>query len=95
MTYEDDEYKKGYFALQCHNPGMVIEAKDLYYRDLSKLDIILNQNLNYKNFPARRGGVAEVCLPILPYLNIIPDEDGVVDVLKKRSLLVCSSFFMR
>lgn len=35
MTYEDDEYKKGYFAIQCHNPGMVIEAKDMYYRDLS------------------------------------------------------------
>lgn len=36
MTYEDDEYKKGHFAIQCHNPGMVIEAKDLYYKDLSK-----------------------------------------------------------
>ena len=36
MTYQDDEYKKGYFAIQCHNPGMTIEAKDLYYRDLSK-----------------------------------------------------------
>lgn len=36
MTYDDDEYKKGYFAIQCHNPGMVIEAKDLFYRDLSK-----------------------------------------------------------
>ena len=36
MTYDDDEYKKGFFAIQCHNPGMVIEAKDLYYRDLSK-----------------------------------------------------------
>ena len=34
MTYEDDEYKKGYFAIQCHNPGMIIEAKDLYYRNL-------------------------------------------------------------
>lgn len=34
MTYEDDEYKKGYFAIQCHNLGMVIEAKDLYYRNL-------------------------------------------------------------
>ena len=22
--------------IQCHNPGMVIEAKDLYYRDLSE-----------------------------------------------------------
>ncbi len=36
MTYEDDEYKKGYFAIQCHNEGMKIEAKDLYYKDLSK-----------------------------------------------------------
>lgn len=35
MTYEDDEYKKGFFAIQCHNPGMIIEAKELYYRDLS------------------------------------------------------------
>ena len=36
MEYEDSEYKKGYFAIQCHNPGMMIEAKDLYYKDLSK-----------------------------------------------------------
>ena len=36
MTYTDDDYTKGYFAIQCHNPGMTIEAKDLYYRDLSK-----------------------------------------------------------
>lgn len=36
MTYEDDEYKKGYFAIQCHNPGMVVEAKEMYYRDLSE-----------------------------------------------------------
>lgn len=36
MTYDDNEYKKGHFAIQMHNPGMVIEAMDLYYRDLSK-----------------------------------------------------------
>jgi hypothetical protein len=36
MSYEDEEYKKGYFAIQCHNSGMTIEAKDLYYKDLSK-----------------------------------------------------------
>ena len=36
MTYDDDEYKKGYFAIQYHNPGMVIEAKEMYYRDLSR-----------------------------------------------------------
>ena len=36
MTYDDSEYTKGYFAIQCHNPGMVIEAKELYYKDLSK-----------------------------------------------------------
>lgn len=35
MTYEDDEYKKGFFAIQCHNPGMKIEAKELYYKDLA------------------------------------------------------------
>jgi hypothetical protein len=35
MTYDDSEYKSGHFALQGHNPGMKIEAKDLYYRDLS------------------------------------------------------------
>jgi hypothetical protein len=31
--YQDKEYKKGHFALQGHNPGMTIEAKELYYRD--------------------------------------------------------------
>lgn len=36
MSYEDDEYKKGFFAIQCHNPGMMIEAKDLFYIDLAK-----------------------------------------------------------
>lgn len=36
MTYTDEEYKKGFFALQCHNEGMMIEAKNLYYKDLSK-----------------------------------------------------------
>jgi hypothetical protein len=36
MSYQDAEYKKGYFAIQCHNPGMTIEAKELYYRDLSE-----------------------------------------------------------
>ena len=30
------EYKKGHFAIQGHNPGMTIEAKELFYRDLSK-----------------------------------------------------------
>jgi hypothetical protein len=34
MTYEDDEYKTGHFAIQGHNPGMKIEAKELYYRNL-------------------------------------------------------------
>ena len=36
MTYEDTDYTKGYFAIQCHNAGMLAEAKELYYRDLSK-----------------------------------------------------------
>jgi 3-keto-disaccharide hydrolase len=35
MTYDDTEYKSGHFAIQGHNPGMKIEARDLYYRDLS------------------------------------------------------------
>ena len=34
MTYDDDEYKEGHFAIQGHNPGMKIEAKKLYYRAL-------------------------------------------------------------
>jgi len=34
MTYEDEEYQSGFFAIQCHNPGMIIEAKELYYRNL-------------------------------------------------------------
>lgn len=37
MTHDDGEYKKGHFAIQGHNPGMKIEAKELYYRDLSRL----------------------------------------------------------
>ncbi len=36
MAYDDAEYKTGHFALQGHNPGMKIEAKDLFYRDLNK-----------------------------------------------------------
>lgn len=34
MTYDDDEFKSGRFAIQCHNAGMRIEAKELYYRAL-------------------------------------------------------------
>ena len=36
MTHDDTEFKAGHFAIQGHNPGMKIEAKELYYRDLSK-----------------------------------------------------------
>ncbi len=36
MTYDDGEYKTGHFAIQGHNPGMKIEAKDLFYRSLDK-----------------------------------------------------------
>lgn len=36
MTYDDAEYKSGHFAIQAHNPGMKIEAKEMFYRDLSK-----------------------------------------------------------
>ena len=34
MSYRDNEYKEGKFAIQCHNKGMSIEAKNLYYRKL-------------------------------------------------------------
>ncbi|MGN6491603.1 MAG: 3-keto-disaccharide hydrolase [Agriterribacter sp.] len=34
MTYRDQEYKEGKFAIQCHNPGMTAEARNLYYRKL-------------------------------------------------------------
>ena len=34
--YHDSEYKSGHFAIQGHNPGMTIEARELYYRDLSR-----------------------------------------------------------
>lgn len=34
MTYDDPEYKSGHFAIQGHNPGMKIEAKKLFYRNL-------------------------------------------------------------
>ncbi|HOW65398.1 MAG TPA: DUF1080 domain-containing protein [Candidatus Paceibacterota bacterium] len=36
MTYDDAEYKTGHFAIQGHNPGMKVEAKELYYMDLNK-----------------------------------------------------------
>ena len=36
MTHDDDEYKTGHFAIQGHNPGTKIEAKELSYLDLSK-----------------------------------------------------------
>ena len=35
-AWKDTEYTKGHFAIQGHNPGMKIEARDLYYRDLTK-----------------------------------------------------------
>ncbi len=35
MSYDDSEFKTGHFAIQGHNPGMKIEAKDLYYRSLN------------------------------------------------------------
>jgi len=34
----DKEYAEGRFAIQGHNPGMTIEAKDLYYRIPSSKD---------------------------------------------------------
>jgi hypothetical protein len=36
MTYDDKEYTSGHFAIQGHNPGMKIEAKELFYRSLTK-----------------------------------------------------------
>lgn len=36
MTYSDEEYKSGHFAIQGHNPGMKVEAKELFYRELNK-----------------------------------------------------------
>src|SRR5690554_1648674 len=35
MEYNDDDYSEGHFAIQGHNMGMKIEAKDLYYRTLT------------------------------------------------------------
>jgi hypothetical protein len=36
MTYDDTEFTSGHFAIQGHNPGMKIEVKDLYYRNLDQ-----------------------------------------------------------
>jgi len=36
MTYDDKKFTSGHFAIQGHNPGMKIEAKELYYCDLTK-----------------------------------------------------------
>lgn len=36
MTYDDSDYKTGHFAIQGHNPGMKIEAKNLFYINLDK-----------------------------------------------------------
>jgi hypothetical protein len=36
MTWKDNEYTSGHFAIQGHNPGMKIEVKELYYKDLSR-----------------------------------------------------------
>ena len=39
MTFDDAEYKTGHFAIQGHNPGMKVEAKELYYRELKRAQI--------------------------------------------------------
>ncbi len=36
MTYDDSEFKTGHFAIQVYNPGMKIEAKNLFYLSLDK-----------------------------------------------------------
>lgn len=34
MSYSDAEYTEGKFAIQVHNAGMKVEAKNLYYREI-------------------------------------------------------------
>lgn len=34
--YTDTDYTEGHFAIQGHNPGQIIEIKEMSYRDLSK-----------------------------------------------------------
>ena len=34
--YTDLDFKEGHFAIQGHNPGQIIEIKEMSYRDLSK-----------------------------------------------------------
>lgn len=34
-THDDVDYKEGHFAIQCHNDGMVAEAKNIFYRSNS------------------------------------------------------------
>ena len=36
MMYDDGDFKTGHFAIQGHNPGMKIEAKNLFYHSLDK-----------------------------------------------------------
>lgn len=50
MNHQDSDFKSGHFAIQMHNPGMKIEAKDLYYKDLSKDNelIQLEKDLGWK-----------------------------------------------
>lgn len=33
--HTDSRFKKGHFAIQGHNPGQIIEIKELWYKDLS------------------------------------------------------------
>jgi hypothetical protein len=35
-THTDSDYKEGLFALQCHNDGMLVEARNLYYREVKE-----------------------------------------------------------
>lgn len=34
MSYRDNEYTEGKFAIQVHNPGMKAEARKLFYREI-------------------------------------------------------------
>lgn len=34
MSYSDSEYSEGKFAIQVHNPGMRVEARKLFYKEI-------------------------------------------------------------
>lgn len=36
---QDSDYESGHFAIQAHNPGMIIEAKEIYYKELQNKEM--------------------------------------------------------